>query len=521
MALILYNLFIALSTRDRESYFYIVYIFFIAITQGIFDGFFQAYLNQFLAFNELKLLTMAPAIGGISAIYFAQSFLNTKAYASWIDRGLNGFKFIYLAIFILSIFTSASIVFRLTDITAILIALYGVIFSSYITRRGFKAAKFFLIAFTSFLLSLIIFVLGNLGVLSHTLFTIHLIQFGLASQIILLSIALADKINVLRKEKEKSQEDQLRLAQENERIIKEQNRLLDAEVRKKTAKLTEANQDLELTLKNLKEAQTQLVDSEKMASLGQLTAGIAHEINNPINFVTSNINPLRRDVEDLMALVECIDSFENSQAQEQIQRFSSLKEELEYEYIKQEIDDLLIGISEGANRTADIIKGLKTFSRLDEDVRKRADVIEGMESTLIILNTKLKNKINLVKEYEEGMPHVECYPGKLNQAFMNILNNAIYAVEHKRYPEGEEPQVTIRIRHEHPHAYIHIKDNGLGMNEETRKKIFEPFYTTKEVGEGTGLGMSIVFNIIERHEGRLELQSQEGVGTEFIIILPL
>ena len=521
IALMLYNLFIAISTKDRSSYFYISYIFFIGITQSLFDGYFQVFINTQLGLNESTLLTIAPSIAGICALFFAEYFLKVKEHPSWILLGIRAFQIGYFLALLISFTGFRELAFRMIDLLAASVAVYGVIFSSVISSRGFRPAKFFLIAFALFLLSLILFVVSNLGFVEQNLVTRHVVQFGVSSQVILLSIALADRINILRKEKEQNQQEALKLAKENERITRYQNIELDRQVKARTAELEESNKNLQKTLSDLKEAQTQLVDSEKMASLGQLTAGIAHEINNPINFVTSNIKPLQRDIKDLYEIIDSYGNIVEGQEIQGLKEVEELKEDLEYDYVRQEIDNLLRGISEGANRTADIIIGLKTFSRLDEDVKKAADIVEGIESTLIILNTKIKDKIKLEKDYQEGMPQIECFPGKLNQAFMNILNNAIYALEHKNYEEGEKPTLTIKLRADEKNCYIHIIDNGIGMDEATQKKMFEPFYTTKEVGEGTGLGMSIVFNILDKHNGTIDVKSEEGKGTEFILTLPL
>lgn len=199
--------------------------------------------------------------------------------------------------------------------------------------------------------------------------------------------------------------------QENARIVSEQNVILEAKVTERTVELKASNDGLSKALIDLKEAESQLVESEKMASLGQLTAGIAHEINNPINFVTSNVKPLKRDVEMLLEVVETIEkvTFSDIPAPEKQKQIDSYKMDIDYDYLKTEIDHLLNGINEGASRTAEIVKGLRIFSRLDEDDLKRADINEGIDSTLVIVNNLLNNRIEVVKNYGI-LPLVECYP---------------------------------------------------------------------------------------------------------------
>jgi signal transduction histidine kinase len=292
-------------------------------------------------------------------------------------------------------------------------------------------------------------------------------------------------------------------------------------VNERTIELSESNKELYRTLEDLKQTQTQLVESEKMASLGQLTAGIAHEINNPINFVTSNINPLKRDIEIMFnALIE-IESLgmSNSSPADKQKQIKEYKESLDFDYLTSEIKHLIKGINEGANRTAEIVKGLKIFSRLDEDVIKKTNINEGLASTMIIANNLLNGKIKIFKEYGD-LPEVECYPGKLNQVFLNIISNAIYAIQ-KRFGENGGGEITITTSHDEKNIFISIKDNGTGMNAQIQKKVFEPFFTTKEVGEGTGLGMSIAYNTIKKHNGLIHVNTLQGEGTEFVLQIPI
>ena len=214
-----------------------------------------------------------------------------------------------------------------------------------------------------------------------------------------------------------------------------------------------------------------MVESEKMASLGQLTAGIAHEINNPINFVTSNINPLKRDIDMVIKAFSIIENVGVSglSAVEKQQQIVACKEEIDFDYVKVEIDHLLKGINEGAKRTAEIVKGLKIFSRLDEDDLKLADVNEGLASTVVIINNSLEN-IKLTCNYGD-LPKIYCYAGKLNQVFLNMITNAVYAVK-KKFTSGSGGEISITTRLKNNLVEIRITDNGTGMDESTIKKIF-------------------------------------------------
>ena len=280
----------------------------------------------------------------------------------------------------------------------------------------------------------------------------------------------------------------------------------------------EVNEQLATTITELKSTQAQLTQAEKMASLGQLTAGIAHEINNPINFVYAGMDALHTNIEELLSWT----SKEN------------ISEELyeEYDELIDETRTLLKDIQIGAMRTFEIVKGLRNFSRLDEEEIRKTHINDHISTTLILLRNQIKeNEIIVNRELDFSITPIECYPGQLNQVLMNICSNAIQAlVEKKKDLEKQEsnleiykrevPVLTIKTRNNKNSILLTIADNGVGMNEEVKKRIFEPFYTTKNVGEGTGLGMSITYGIIEKHNGKIAVESKLGEGTSFEIQLP-
>lgn len=279
-------------------------------------------------------------------------------------------------------------------------------------------------------------------------------------------------------------------------------------------RLQQQNEELQDTLTKLKSAQSQLVGNEKMASLGQLTAGIAHEINNPINFVSSNIPPLRRDIGDVLSIVQVYAEVVASQTlQSSFAVVETLKRRLDLDVVIKEIGEILDGVEEGAKRTAEIVKHLRSFSRLDEDVLKHVSVQEGLDTTLVLLRSKYEPRIRVIRNYEK-VPPIDCYPGKLNQVFMNLLVNAIEAIP-------DSGIIRLDVRSVDDEVEIRVSDSGVGMTDAVMHRIFEPFFTTKDVGVGTGLGLSITFGIIERHHGSIRVESTVGVGTTFIIRLPI
>jgi signal transduction histidine kinase len=285
------------------------------------------------------------------------------------------------------------------------------------------------------------------------------------------------------------------------------------EIEKINKKLEATNKSLYSTITKLSETQSQLVSSEKMASLGVLTAGIAHEINNPVNFIYTGINSLRKDYDELIFLIDEIDktviekgSDELVVSVEKIRKNGDFSEIIEI--IPQTIDDIKIG----AERAADIIKGLRNFSRVDKDSMQLSDIHEGIDSALLLLKNKFKNHITVEKDYKQ-LPKIECYPGKLNQAFLNLIGNSIDAIE-------KEGKITIRTWPEGDQVFIQIEDTGKGIPPAIIDKIFDPFFTTKSVGKGVGLGLSITFGIIKDHNGKIDVKSEINSGTIFTISLP-
>ena len=270
-------------------------------------------------------------------------------------------------------------------------------------------------------------------------------------------------------------------------------------------KLRKQTIDLEMTLKKLSDTQVQLVQSEKMASLGQLTAGVAHEINNPINFVILGSEGLKKDV---IALTKILKAYSKSDP-----NVETLKKELEYDYLIENIPRTIEDIQVGGRRTAEIVQSLRVFSRVDEYEKKFADIHENLDSTLMLRSGELGKGIELMKNYDKSITEIECFPSQLNQVFLQIINNAIEFM-------GEEGTLTITTKNSSDHITIGIKDTGPGIPNDIQKKVFDPFFTTKDVGKGTGLGLAISFGIIKKHGGTIEVKSEEGVGTEFVITLP-
>ncbi|MFN3951578.1 MAG: 7TM diverse intracellular signaling domain-containing protein [Thermaurantimonas sp.] len=512
-SMFLYNFFLLITIRDPSYLWYVVHTLLVGIAQSSFNGLHHFYFGFSPYLIEITPTTFS-ALASMTGIQFMITFLNVKDFSKSYYFILKLFLFLYVVIVVITAFSFVKVGYQVILPTQGVVSVLILYISIRMAFSGIRSAKYYLIAWSIFMVGIFVFSMKDFGILPYNNFTKYTMLIGSGFEVLLLSFALADKIKVLQREKEFSQLQALLKAEETEKLIREQNILLEEKVQKRTEELSKTNKKLEKILKDLQDTQSQLVDKEKMASLGQLTAGIAHEINNPINFITSGISPLKMDIQEL---TEVLNEYGKTfDAYPEAEKIRILKQKIDLDYLIKEIEQLLCGIEEGAKRTSEIVVGLRTFSRLDEDVLKLANINENIEATLILLNNKLKNKIEVEKNFCEAS-EIECYPGKLNQVFMNILSNAIDAINAKSFNEGEKGKITITTSHDDEYFYVEISDNGIGMSQETKRKIFEPFFTTKKVGEGTGLGMAIVYKIIEKHHGKIKVDSEEGKGTTFRI----
>ena len=325
--------------------------------------------------------------------------------------------------------------------------------------------------------------------------------------------------------------DMLLLADAISKCVRDRKQIEELQLTRQVAALTQALQnqleekqraqealhkekfDQQVLINRLEEAHNQLLQSEKMASIGLLAAGVAHEINNPIGYVNSNLGSLQQYVQNLLKLVAAYEQHEAELTQESRKLLSALKTEIDLPYLRSDVQDLLTESLGGLQRVKRIVQDLKDFSHISDTEMQWANLEEGLESTLNVVWNELKYKAEIIKDYGK-LPEIECIPSQLNQVFMNLLVNAAQSI-------AEQGKITLRTRLDGENVCIEISDTGTGIPQENINRIFDPFFTTKPLGTGTGLGLSITHGIVRKHNGRIEVSSEAGKGTTFRIILPI
>ena len=512
LALILYNFFIYIRTKDAIYGWYIAYLMIIFLTQSNLQGYTVCFFNGAFVAIERYFVYILTALSGIIGLKFISRYLEIRKFAPAAKYVVNTTIVLYFGVIILCFFNQFNLSYQIILITGSFIGPTILYISYYCYRKGNSGALSLLLAWSVFFVGVLIFALKDFGVLPYNDWTHNTMTIGSAIEGILLSFGLADKINTLKREKEEAQIRELE-------TLKRSEFRLEAEVRERTHQLYEAKEKIEAQFQHLQKSQRQLVESEKMAGLGQMTAGIAHELNNPINFVSSNVAPLQKDIEEILEILNDFKNLPHEPTSPEIEAVRAKFREYDVPMLETEIKTLLAGIREGSTRASDIVSGLRIFARTDQDVFVDANVNDCVEATLVLIKSTWKNEVNLTRHADPAMPNIDCLPGKLNQVLVNLISNAVQATI-AIHPNRQNRSVAVRTWHDDDMIYISVSDNGPGIPEALQSKIFEPFFTTKKVGQGTGLGLSISKSIVEEHNGSLQLQSAVGQGCSFVIALP-
>ena len=530
LAILIYNCFLAFSTGQQAYFSYTFVVLTVGLVQWGFNGYDRLIWGHipWLARNGL---TMTGAASGLAALSFAREFLEVRRYTPRWNRIINGLLIVYGSAMVAALLGYPILAYKLVNLGA-LSAPAMLVLSLISWRKGNSPALWFFVAWLIFITAVTMQALRDFGVLASTPMSALLLPLGTVLEMLLLSFALGDRINLLKRSSDMANAKALAASLENERIVKQQNAELEQRVAQRTEALAAANEDLSGALDELKGAQDQLIQTEKLASLGQMTAGIAHELNNPINYVQSNATSLRRDLEELIEIVDAHSDALAALAEgvPDAERLTDAAREkarkLDLGFLKEESRQLISGILEGADRTARIVGGLRVFGRMDGDKPVEASLSDLLEASITVLGDRARSRAQIEVNLAEAVPPLYCQSGKLSQVFMNIIVNAVQATE-GRWENIEDRKVSVeldRVMDANGKAIaiiVKVRDNGTGMDEETRQRIFDPFYTTKEIGKGTGLGLSIVKGILDDHGANIRVESSLGEGTAFILTFPL
>ncbi len=485
LVMFLYNLVLYFATKEVSYAYYVSYLIVLLVTQLALFG----YTDRFLLYNlpELndKFAVLSGALVAIASVFFVTNFLQLKQKAPLYAKLL--FMVVYLdSIAIVFLLLDWSILaFHWVNFTSFYGSIVGIIASIKLTREGFRPAKIFLVAWSLFLISVIVFALVNIGIIPYKPYLHGAMLFGASVEVFLISLALPDRINSLRIQKDKSKRELLKIAKENELIIVNQNRLLEEKIKERTKEVEKVNVEIKATLENLQKTQIQLVQSEKMASLGVLTAGVAHEINNPLNYILGGHAAILKKFKEKNANIS-----------------------------KKEIEDYLDWIKVGGERASKIVKSLNIYSRSNTDHTEACDLNEIVQGCITMISHTCSSSILFDTKLNKNIKKVKGSSSKLHQVILNVLGNAVDAIVN-------EGNISITTNTENNKTFVEIKDSGTGIPEENIKKVLDPFFTTKAPGKGTGLGLSIVNAIVLEHGGTINFKSQINKGTRVIISFPV
>jgi len=497
--LFLYNLFLYFGLKDRAYLYYLFSIFSSFLMFASVTGYTLNYIfPNSPGFNRL-LIEIGAAGLSISSALFAGTFLYVRQYSKFLQYALYVCMAVACAALIEialgNLYTVQNILYNLLSIQIFIMLACGIVSR----RNGNAFATYYIVAWLGYMIGGLLILVRDQGLLPFNSITTHSAEAGSAMEIVLLSLALSKRYQTYRREKEEAT--QLAL-----KIQKEANENLEVKVSERTS-------ELEHTMRELKSTQVQLIQAEKMASLGVMTAGVAHEINNPVNYVTAGLASLKQNYEDMSAVLkEALELSPGADNTAAVQRISDITQERDIPVMLPEMDSLFASVNNGAHKISEIVKGLRNFTRLDEGEVKTVNLEDGLDATISMLSDKLGSRIEVHKDYGH-IPEVLCLASQVNQVFMNLLYNAVDAIDGK----GEIWLKTEKIPGKR--VRISIKDSGKGIPDDIKSRIFDPFFTTKDVGKGTGLGLSISYNIIEKHKGTIRFVSFLGKGSEFVIEL--
>ncbi|QJD77165.1 sensor histidine kinase [Spirosoma rhododendri] len=514
LIVILYSLFLYTRLGERDTLFYAIWVLFIGLQLALYRGF----VTEFLWASDPSLSRYGSVIGGLTGILhilFTVEFLRLRQLSPRFYRvGLfvAGLYLIGIVLLASTIATRGQLgsPTDLIPVLALIEGLFSVGAGVFALRHGFRPALFYSIGNLIFFLSIFQFLSYAFGYLPPTFWARNSLYIGSGIEIILSALALTYKVNLLKEKEDEAISEQLRLADENRRLVERQNAELEFRVQERTTEINAREDDLQVALASLRQTQEQLVQQEKLASLGELTASIAHEIQNPLNFVNNFAE----------VSVELVDELNDGLQTGDTDTVSTLSSDIRTN---------LAYIVQNGQRASDIVRNMLQHARAETGQLELTDLNTLADEYLRLSYQGIRTKdrsftAQLQTDYDPALPPVLIVPQDIGRVLLNLLNNAFYAVQQKaRLAEnGFIPTIAVCTRHTATYVRLTIRDNGPGIPPAVQDKIFQPFFTTKPTGQGTGLGLSISYDIITNgHGGQLSVDSQPDVYTEFSLQIPL
>jgi len=509
IVMILFNLIIYFSIRDRSYLYYILYNTCVLVVFAYLSGYGNLIWGQhYPGFNSLAGGMIC--VTGMFMLAFGNQFLHTKEILPWSYKLINAHIIAYGGIILLNCFGLHAPVAILIQIVSLTAAFSSMVIGVMIARKGYSPAWVFLLGWGIFLTSIVIYILVDLGFIPYSNTAVNPMQIGSAAESVLFALALANKMNFYKKEKDDAQLEAFTALEKNKELIQEQNVILEAKVVERTAELRNSNSHLALTLDNLKKTQDQLIHSEKMASLGQMAAGIAHEIDNPINFIRNFSESSIQLLEELQSGIP----------------------QSEKDLLMTDLTQNLSRIAEHGNRADRIVKSMILHSRNRGTELTSTNIVKLGRECMLVAYQGIKAQTpdfecELNVSEQTGIPEIPVIAQEISRVFLNVFHNAFYYMRMKsescaKKNETYTPELILDFGMNANEIVIRIIDNGTGIPENIRDKIFLPFFTTKPTGEGTGLGLSISYEIMVKvHGGKINVISPDHEGAEFVLILPL
>ncbi len=541
MAMMVYNAFLFLTLREWPYFLYVFFTISYFCFQSVYQGFFQQFVSDTVWWQNHSLLVF----GFISIFFanlFADSFLQLPASNPPISRILRGIGFVSIPAAALAFSLQSALMVKVMLAFAMSSSLLIMIAGVKLWLIGHLPARIFTVAWSTLLFSFVLTSINKFGLVPRTFWTENIMQIGGVLEVVLLSIALGERINhekhqriLVEQRLSSSLEEEVRartleLHQTMEQL-ESGNTILETQQEKlKSAlqEISENHKELEQTYHALQYAQMQLLQAEKMQSVGRLAAGVAHEINTPIQFVGDNgrfILESMADLEKLMRVYERVIEIvaTGEDATDLVKEAKAIADEIDLDYLRTEIPQAINQSLEGIDRIANIVRAMKEFSHPGSNEKSPTDLNRAIENTATVCRHEWKYHAELRLDLDPELPLIPCLAGEINQAFLNLIVNAAHTVQYlAKAGSLEKGLIQISTQVEGEYVVVRVRDNGMGIPEAILTKIFEPFFTTKEVGQGTGQGLAIVYStIVDKHGGTIEVESELGKGTTFIISLPI